>query len=120
MNGQGYTVNGMKLWTSDSERADWMFPAGAHRAGAEVDLGVPGGHEDAGGEGGSVPGPRPEYGHLNEVYFDNVHIPASALLGEEHKGWDFIIYGLSPSTSSGSACRATTGAAVNWISRWSS
>lgn len=93
-NGQGYTVNGMKLWTSYSERADWMFLLA--RTGAErkqisvflVDMKTPGVKV--------VPFPGlPEYGHLNEVYFDNVHIPASALLGEENKGWDIMAFTLN-------------------------
>ncbi len=93
-NGQGYTVNGMKLWTSYSEWADWIFLLA--RTGPErkqisvflVDMKTPGIQV--------VPFPGlPEYGHLNEVYFDNVHIPASALLGEEHKGWDIMAFTLN-------------------------
>jgi len=93
-NGQGYSINGMKLWTSYSERADWIFLLA--RTGPErksisvflVDMKSPGVTV--------VPFPGlPEYGHLNEVYFDNVQVPRSALLGEEHKGWEIMAYTLN-------------------------
>ena len=27
--------------------------------------------------------------HVNEVFFDNVRVPASNIVGEENKGWDY-------------------------------
>lgn len=92
--GDVYVVNGMKIWTSYSYKADWCFllaRTGAERKAISVFL-VP-----MNSPGVSVvpfPG-MPEYGHLNEVFFDNVEVPAANLVGEEGKGWEIITTALS-------------------------
>ncbi len=85
----GFRVNGAKLWTTYAHRAHYMIlfcrtDAGSERqAGTSqllVDLGTPGIRIspilDIAGEH-----------HLNEVHFDDVFLPAGALIGEQGQGW---------------------------------
>ncbi|MGO4327859.1 acyl-CoA dehydrogenase family protein [Cupriavidus sp. 2TAF22] len=88
----GYLVNGQKIWTSQAHYSDWIFclvrtdpDAAKPQAGISfilVDLKSP---------GITV---RPIISidgrhSLNEVFFDNVLVPAGNLVGEENKGWDY-------------------------------
>lgn len=92
--GDKYIVNGMKIWTSYSYKADWCFllaRTGAERKAISVFL-VP-----MNSPGISVvpfPG-MPEFGHLNEVFFEDVEVPAANMVGEEGKGWEIITTALS-------------------------
>ncbi|MDB5430058.1 MAG: acyl-CoA dehydrogenase [Caulobacter sp.] len=92
--GDHYLINGMKIWTSYSYKADWCFllaRTGPERKAISCFL-VP-----MNSKGVSVvpfPG-LPEYGHLNEVFFEDVEVPLGNLVGEEGKGWEVITYALS-------------------------
>jgi pimeloyl-CoA dehydrogenase large subunit len=87
-----YIVNGQKTWTTLAQFADWIFclvrtdPAAAKRQEGIsfllIDMKTPGitvrpiqtidgGHE------------------VNEVFFDDVKVPAENLVGEENKGWNY-------------------------------
>ncbi|SFC27853.1 acyl-CoA dehydrogenase family protein [Tropicimonas isoalkanivorans] len=90
--GDSYVINGQKIWTSTAQHADWMFAlvrtdpkAPKKQMGISfllIDMNTPG--IDV----------RPivtidgEH-HTNEVFFDNVRVPAENLIGEENKGWDY-------------------------------
>jgi pimeloyl-CoA dehydrogenase len=88
--GDHYIVNGQKIWTTTAHLADWVFalvrtdPDARKQAGISfllIDLRTPGItirpiH--------SIDGEH----HLNEVFFDNVRVPAANLVGQENKGWD--------------------------------
>ncbi|BCW91143.1 Putative acyl-CoA dehydrogenase FadE17 [Alphaproteobacteria bacterium SO-S41] len=90
----GYKINGMKIWTSYARRADWIFllaRTGQERKSISCFL-VP--MNSPGVKVVPFPG-LVEEGHLNEVYFDDVEVPESALIGEEGKGWNVIRYALS-------------------------
>jgi alkylation response protein AidB-like acyl-CoA dehydrogenase len=83
-------INGQKTWTTLAQHADWIFvlcrtdPAAKKQEGISfilADMKTPGitrrpiqtidgGHE------------------VNEVFFDNVVVPAENLVGELHRGWD--------------------------------
>lgn len=92
--GDDYVINGSKIWTSYSYMADWCFllaRTGSGRKEISILL-VP--MSTAGIHVAPFPGLTQE-GHLNEVFFDNVRVPAAALLGEEGKAWDIITYALS-------------------------
>jgi alkylation response protein AidB-like acyl-CoA dehydrogenase len=87
--GDEFVINGQKIWTSMAQHSDWIFmlartdpDAPKHRGISYflVDMHTPGitvkplidmsnGH------------------HFNEVFFENVRVPRSALLGELHRGW---------------------------------
>jgi len=89
--GDDYIVNGQKTWTTLAQYADWIFclvrtdPAAKKQEGISfllIDMKSPGitvrpiqtidgGHE------------------VNEVFFDDVRVPAQNRVGEENKGWDY-------------------------------
>ena len=86
-----YIVNGQKIWTTLAHYADWIFclvrtdPAAKKQEGISfllIDMNTPGITVrpivtiDGGRE-------------VNEVFFDNVEVPAENLVGEENKGWDY-------------------------------
>jgi pimeloyl-CoA dehydrogenase large subunit len=89
--GGHYVVNGQKTWTTMAQYADWIFclvrtdPAARKQSGITfllIDMRTPGvtvrpiqtidgGHE------------------VNEVFLDDVRVPAENRVGEENKGWDY-------------------------------
>lgn len=90
--GDGWIVNGAKIWTTSAHLANMIFcllrtDPGAERRQAGISMFVfP---MDLAGitvrpirtiDGGAV---------FNEVIFDNVRIAADALIGEVNKGWDY-------------------------------
>ncbi len=89
--GDEYVVNGQKTWTTLGQYGDWIFnlvrtdPDVKKQAGISfllIDMTSPGVTVrpieliDGGFE-------------VNEVFFDNVRVPAENLVGEENKGWDY-------------------------------
>jgi alkylation response protein AidB-like acyl-CoA dehydrogenase len=93
--GDSYVVNGQKIWTTLAHYADWIFCLVRTDPGAErrqegisfllVDMNTPGitvrplilmdgAHE------------------VNEVFFDDVRVPAENLVHEEGKGWTVAKY----------------------------
>ncbi len=93
--GDDYVVNGQKTWTTTGQYANWMF------ALVRTDPDTP----------------RPQQGismllidmtlpgvtvrpittidgdhHVNEVFLEDVRVPASLMVGEENKGWDYAKY----------------------------
>ena len=88
--GDTWVINGQKTWTTLAQHADWIFvlcrtdPTAKKQEGISfilADMNTPGitrrpiqtidgGHE------------------VNEIFFDNVVVPAENLVGELHKGWD--------------------------------
>jgi len=94
--GDEYIINGQKLWTSHAHIADWcwlMVRTGPqepkHRGLSTVIL-------DMKTPGVTV---RPLINmagihYFNEVFFDDVHIPRSNLVGGENRGWYTAMYAL--------------------------
>jgi alkylation response protein AidB-like acyl-CoA dehydrogenase len=89
--GDKYIVNGQKIWTTLAQSADWIFclvrtdPAAKKQEGISFLL------IDMKTRGITV---RPivtiDGGReVNEVFFDNVEVPAENLVGQENKGWDY-------------------------------
>lgn len=89
--GAHYIVNGQKTWTTLAQHADWIFclvrtdPAAKKQEGISfllIDMKSPGitvrpiTTIDGGQE-------------VNEVFFDEVRVPAENLVGQENKGWDY-------------------------------
>ena len=90
--GDEYVVNGQKTWTTLGQHADWMFAlvrtdpdAPKKQAGISFIL------LDMKSEGITVRPIRTIDGdaEVNEVFFDNVRVPADQLVGEENRGWDY-------------------------------
>ncbi|MEV0948146.1 acyl-CoA dehydrogenase family protein [Rhodococcus sp. NPDC049939] len=90
--GDDYVINGQKTWTTLAQHADWIFclvrtnpDAPKRQAGISfilVDLKTPGVTVrpikliDGGYE-------------VNEVFFEDVRVPAENLVGEENQGWSY-------------------------------
>jgi alkylation response protein AidB-like acyl-CoA dehydrogenase len=92
--GDHYVVNGQKIWTSRAQHADWMFCLVRTDPDAKKQRGISYLLIDMKTPGLQV---RPiltidgEH-HFNEVFFDNVRVPAENLVGEENKGWNYAKY----------------------------
>ncbi|CAN7428311.1 acyl-CoA dehydrogenase family protein [Massilia sp. LjRoot122] len=92
--GEHYIVNGQKTWTTLAQHADMIFclvrtdPSVRKQEGISfllIDMHAP---------GVTV---RPiimldEDHEVNEVFFDNVRVPAANLVGEENRGWTYAKY----------------------------
>ncbi|MBL6080568.1 acyl-CoA dehydrogenase family protein [Belnapia sp. T18] len=88
--GDHYVVNGQKTWTTLAQHADWIFLLVRTDPTAKKQEGISFLLCDMKTPGITV---RPiitiEGGHeVNEVFFDDVKIPAENLVGEENHGWD--------------------------------
>ena len=93
-----YVINGQKIWTSCAHRARWCWLA------ARTDFNVAKKHHgislfivDMKSPGITV-NPLVSYaGHhiFNEVFFDDVRVPASNLVGEEGRGWYQLMQSLA-------------------------
>jgi alkylation response protein AidB-like acyl-CoA dehydrogenase len=91
--GDDWVLNGQKVWTSGAQYSDFgailarTDPAQPKHNGISmfiVDMHAP---------GVTVRPLKVATGHspFNEVFFDNVRIPAGALVGEVNKGWDAAV-----------------------------
>ena len=100
--GDRYVVNGQKVWISRIQHSDLMIllarttPLPEVKRKSEgmsifiVDL------KDALGNGMEISPIKNMVGHeTNEVFFDNLEIPAENLIGEEGKGFRYILDGLN-------------------------
>jgi acyl-CoA dehydrogenase len=100
--GDEYVVNGQKIWTSRVEHSDLMLllartsPSDALKKrtdGLSVFLVDIRAMKDA---GLTIRPIRTMMNHsTTEVFFDNMRIPASSLIGEEGKGFGYILSGLN-------------------------
>ena len=92
--GDRYVVNGQKIWTTMAHEADWIFALVRTSQEARKQDGISFLLIDMKSPGITV---RPIVSidgqhHLNEVFFDNVQVPVSNLVGEEGRGWDCAKY----------------------------
>lgn len=92
--GDRYIVNGQKTWTSYAHRSDWMFCLVRTSAERKPQAGISFLLIDMRSPGITV---RPivtmDGEHVvNEVFFDDVAIPAENLVGEENMGWTYAKY----------------------------
>jgi pimeloyl-CoA dehydrogenase large subunit len=86
-----YIINGQKTWTTLAQYADWIFCLCRTDPSAKAQEGISFILVDMKTPGITV---RPivtiDGGHeVNEVFFDNVEVPAENLVGQENKGWDY-------------------------------
>ena len=89
--GDHYIVNGTKIWTGGAHHADWGFFLVRTNSEVKAQKGISFLLIDMRSPGVTV---RPIISingdhHLNQVFLDNVHVPADQLVGEPGKGWDY-------------------------------
>ncbi len=92
--GDHYIVNGQKIWTSRAHNADWMFCLVRTSSEGKPQQGISYLLIDVKTPGLTI---RPIHTidgehHFNEVFFDNVRVPAENIVGEENKGWTYAKY----------------------------
>jgi hypothetical protein len=89
--GDRYIVNGQKTWTTLAQYADWIFCLVRTDPAAKPQEGIGFLLIDMKSPGITVKpiivldGAR----EVNEVFFDDVQVPAENLIGEENKGWTY-------------------------------
>jgi acyl-CoA dehydrogenase len=100
--GDRYVVNGQKVWTSRLQHSDLMILLARTTPLAEVEKKSDGmsvflvEKQAALGKGMTMRPIRNMVNHeTNEVFFDNLEIPAANLIGEEGKGFRYILDGLN-------------------------
>jgi len=89
--GDHYVVNGQKTWTTLAQYADWIFCLVRTDQAAKKQEGISFLLIEMKSPGVTV---RPiqtiDGGYeINEVFLDEVRVPAENLVGQEHKGWDY-------------------------------
>lgn len=95
--GDKYIINGQKTWTTLGQYGDWMFNLVRTSNEGKPQTGISFIVLDMKSPGVSV---RPikmlDGGYeVNDVFFDNVEVPAENLIGEENKGWTYAKHLLS-------------------------
>ena len=100
--GDRYIVNGQKIWTSRAEQSDLMLLLARTTPREEVASKTEGlsiflvDMRQAVGNGMTTKPIRTMMNHsTTEVFFDDLSIPASALIGEEGKGFRYILSGMN-------------------------
>jgi len=95
--GDKYIVNGQKAWTTLAQFGDWIFCLVRTSSEGKPQTGISFLLIDMKSPGITI---RPiilldgEH-EVNEVFFDNVEVPAENLIGEENKGWTYAKHLLS-------------------------
>jgi len=95
--GDHYIVNGQKTWTTMGQYGEWIFCLVRTSTEGKPQTGISFLLIDMKSPGITV---RPiitldgEH-EVNEVFFDNVKVPAENLIGEENKGWTYAKHLLS-------------------------
>ncbi len=100
--GDEYVINGQKVWTSRAEHSDLMILLARTTAKSEVKKKSDGlsvfliDMRKAVGNGMTIRPIRTMINHATtEVFFDNLRIPADSLIGEEGKGFKYILTGMN-------------------------
>jgi acyl-CoA dehydrogenase len=97
-----YVINGQKIWTSRAEHSDLMLLLARTTPREQVKKKTEGlsvflvDMRAARGKGLTIKPIRTMMNHATtEVFFDNVRVPAASLIGEEGKGFRYILGGMN-------------------------
>ena len=100
--GEHYVINGQKIWTSRAEHSDLMLLLARTTPREQVVSKTEGlsiflvDMRAALGNGLTIKPIRTMMNHsTTEVFFDDLRIPASSLIGEEGKGFRYILSGMN-------------------------
>ena len=100
--GDNYIVNGQKIWTSRAEHSDLMILLARTTPKDQVKKRTEGlsvfivDMREAKGNGLTIRPIRTMMNHATtEVFFDNMKVPAENLIGEEGKGFRYILSGMN-------------------------
>lgn len=100
--GDSYIVNGQKIWTSRAEHSDLMLLLARTTPIDEVARKTDGlsvflvDMRDVAGDSLTIRPIRTMMNHATtELFFDNMEIPAASLVGEEGKGFRYILSGMN-------------------------
>ncbi|WP_079435224.1 acyl-CoA dehydrogenase family protein [Zoogloea sp. LCSB751] len=106
--GDHYVVNGQKVWTTYAQWADWLFCLVRTDKDDKPQSGISFLLIDMKSPGVKVVPIRTMdgYAHVNEVWLEDVKVPAENLIGEEGKGWTYAKFLLKN--------ERTAGAIVGW------
>jgi alkylation response protein AidB-like acyl-CoA dehydrogenase len=87
--GDDYVINGSKIWTSGAQNANWMFMLARTDPDAPKHRGISYFLLDFTSPGITVQPLVNMAGAsgFNQVFFDNVRVPARNRVGEENRGW---------------------------------
>ena len=100
--GDSYLINGQKVWTSRAEHSDLMVLLARTTAKDKSAKKTEGlsvfllDMRPARGNGLTIKPIRTMFNHATtEVFFDNLRIPADCLIGEEGKGFRYVLDGMN-------------------------
>jgi alkylation response protein AidB-like acyl-CoA dehydrogenase len=100
--GDDYVINGQKIWTSRAEHSDLMLLLARTMPRDKVQKRTDGlsvfliDMRSVKGRGLDIRPIRTMMNHATtEVFFDNMRVPASSLVGEEGKGFRYILSGMN-------------------------
>jgi alkylation response protein AidB-like acyl-CoA dehydrogenase len=95
--GDHFVVNGQKTWTTLGQYGEWIFCLVRTSSEGKPQTGISFLLIDMTSPGVSVRPIKLLDGEceVNEVWFDNVKVPAENLIGEENKGWTYAKHLLS-------------------------
>jgi alkylation response protein AidB-like acyl-CoA dehydrogenase len=92
--GDKFIVNGQKTWTTLGQYGEWIFCLVRTSSDGKPQTGISFLLIDMASKGVRVRPIKLLDGEceVNEVWFDNVEVPAENLVGEENKGWNYAKY----------------------------